>query len=499
MPRPATVQITRNRRKDGSVTFALRVRSSGADERIQLGNSQDGWDEVRVEQARKQLLAKIELGQWVPSAGRTKEQPGEEPSFRELATDWLEARKLNPAIKANTIAYNETQLTRYLAPFFGELRPSEITVAKIKEYRLRIHAENDQIRRSAERGAPLKDQRTGQRIRTLSNTGINKTLRTLAQVLDEAEDAGWIDRNAARSKRSREPAERRGPRGVLDVGEFLDLLDGARDVDGRHKPETIEKAAWVRELRDVTSLDWKAIGRHVGVAPTTAIYLYACADDGDSVRSARRAVVATLGLTGLRVGELCQLNTRDIHLTQRRLHIADAKTEAGIRSVDIHPRLVAELTAYRGAGESAPSDAPAFPTRTGTRRSRNNILTHVIWPTLARANELREQRGEPPVRAHVTPHTFRRSYISFMVAAGYDIPYIQAQVGHRDPSTTLSIYAQVLARPDRDELRAEIRQLLGVDPPPEEPREAAHRRPEIATADLRARAEKAGKGRALGR
>ena len=86
-----------------------------------------------------------------------------------------------------------------------------------------------------------------------------------------------------------------------------------------------------------------------------------------------------------------------------------------------------------------------------------------------------------------------------MVAAGYDIPYIQAQVGHRDPSTTLSVYAQVLARPDRDELRAEIRQLLGVDPPPEEPREAAHRRPEIATADLRARAEKAGKGRALGR
>lgn len=50
-----------------------------------------------------------------------------------------------------------------------------------------------------------------------------------------------------------------------------------------------------------------------------------------------------------------------------------------------------------------------------------------------------------------------------MVAAGYDLPYIQAQVGHRDPSTPLAIYAQVIARPDRDELHAEIRQLLGTD------------------------------------
>jgi integrase len=69
--------------------------------------------------------------------------------------------------------------------------------------------------------------------------------------------------------------------------------------------------------------------------------------------------------------------------------------------------------------------------------------------------------------ALVTPHTFRRSYISVMVAAGYDFPYIHAQVGHRDPSTTLAIYAQVIARPDRDQLRAEIRQLLGVEPAPQ--------------------------------
>jgi hypothetical protein len=49
-----------------------------------------------------------------------------------------------------------------------------------------------------------------------------------------------------------------------------------------------------------------------------------------------------------------------------------------------------------------------------------------------------------------------------MIAAGYDLPYVQAQVGHDDPNVTLSMYAQVMRRADRDELKAEIRELLGV-------------------------------------
>ncbi len=62
----------------------------------------------------------------------------------------------------------------------------------------------------------------------------------------------------------------------------------------------------------------------------------------------------------------------------------------------------------------------------------------------------------------MTPHTFRRTYITYMIAAGYDLPYGQAQVGHADPTVTLGIYAQVMRRGDREELKAEIRDLLGV-------------------------------------
>ena len=110
-----------------------------------------------------------------------------------------------------------------------------------------------------------------------------------------------------------------------------------------------------------------------------------------------------------------------------------------------------------------------------------------------RADELRSVRGEPPIRAHVTPHTFRRTYISFMLAAGYDLPYVQDQVAHPHPTTTLAIYAQVIRRPDRDRLRAEIRDLLGV--PETEPHGAGDGVPVRSPCHFDTR-EKARKGRA---
>lgn len=80
MPRPPGAQITRNHRKDGSTTYALRVRIQGTDERIPLGNTDDGWDEIRVDQAQKQLLAKIELGQWSPRPTAPSASNAEEPT-----------------------------------------------------------------------------------------------------------------------------------------------------------------------------------------------------------------------------------------------------------------------------------------------------------------------------------------------------------------------------------------------------------------------------------
>lgn len=502
MPRPPGVQITRNRRKDGSVTLGLRVRIGGGDQRVPLGNTSDGWDEARAETARRQLLAKIELGQWAPRTEARSSGYDEEPTFRELATDWLEARKRNPAIRSRTSELNESQLKRYLAPFFGELRPSQITVAKIKQYREQIHRENEQIRNAAEAGRPLRDARNGRRLRTLSNESINKTLRTLALILDEAEDAGWVDRNLARGRRTREPLERRPHRRALDVDELLDLLEAAGELDSsRRRASTLERAAAVRALRDEHRLPWNKVAARLGVAPATAVYLYRAQADRAQI-GVRRAIIATLALAGPRVTELCTLDNVDVDLAKARIYVNDSKTEAGVRTIDIHPRLLDELASFRADHPVAAMSSPAFPTRTGTRRNKDNVRQKVIEPAVARANENRSRRGAPPIRAHVTPHTLRRTYITYAIAAGFDIPYVQAQVGHTDPGVTLAVYAEVMRRPDRDQLRIEIRQLLGVDTgaPQHAPLTVAQaqptQRPTTAASRLRA-AEKAGKGRSV--
>ena len=209
-------------------------------------------------------------------------------------------------------------------------------------------------------------------------------------------------------------------------------------------------------------MEWNAIAKRVGVARSTAFYLYHCEEEqAGSIWGARRPLIATLGLAGPRVTELCQLDNRDIDLAKARFYIDDAKTEAGVRSVDIHHRLLDELTGYWSQRASSAPGAPAFPTRTGCRRNKDNVRLRILAPAVARANAVRAQRGEPPIRAHVTPHTLRRTYITFMIAAGYDLPYVQAQVGHSDPAVTLAVYAQVMRRRDRDQLRSEIRALLG--------------------------------------
>jgi len=107
----------------------------------------------------------------------------------------------------------------------------------------------------------------------------------------------------------------------------------------------------------------------------------------------------------------------------------------------------------------------------------------------------------------VTPHTFRRSYITYMLAAGHDIPYVQSQVGHLDPTVTLAVYAQVIRRPDREELRKELRAFLetplaqgNAAAVPAEPQTTQiHRNRAQTTAQIDGlrRIEKAGKGRAV--
>jgi hypothetical protein len=94
----------RRQRAHRSTTYSLRVRVGGVDAHVPLGNTVDGWDEARVERAREQLLAKIKLGLWTPPSAPVRgDSADEEPTFRELTSDWYYDRERNPAIRASTV------------------------------------------------------------------------------------------------------------------------------------------------------------------------------------------------------------------------------------------------------------------------------------------------------------------------------------------------------------------------------------------------------------
>lgn len=122
--------------------------------------------------------------------------------------------------------------------------------------------------------------------------------------------------------------------------------------------------------------------------------------------------------------------------------------------------LLDELLAWRASMRNPAPDSPFFPTRTGNRRTKDNINARVLQPALRRANERRAPRGLPPLPGRVTAHTLRRTYISMMFAAGAEIPYVMAQVGHEDSKVTLEIYARVLKRRDREQVGRAFDHLL---------------------------------------
>lgn len=149
-------------------------------------------------------------------------------------------------------------------------------------------------------------------------------------------------------------------------------------------------------------------------------------------------------LAGLRIGEALELRWRDVDLAGRRLRIAEAKTDAGIREVDMTPALQELLSAHRDRSQHTRPGDFVFPTKQGGQDNPSNIRNRFLGPAVEVANKCLRQAGREPIGA-ITPHSLRRTFISLLLAAGADVPYVMAQAGHNDPKMTLGLYAKVIA------------------------------------------------------
>jgi integrase len=234
----------------------------------------------------------------------------------------------------------------------------------------------------------------------LNATSINKMLATLSAILETAVEYELIARNAAHGRRRRLPAVT-PPRTSLDRAEHIAAL-----------------------LSAAGELDAEAVVRH----------------------GQRRALLATLTFAGLRIGEALALRWRDVDLARGTIIVRAAKTDAGVRTVNILPVLRDELAAYSARAKGDP-DALVFGTSTGTPQCAENVRYRLLAKAVDRANVKLAKAGEELLPI-LTPHSLRRTFASVLFAIGETPPYVMAQMGHTTATLTLAMYARQMNRRD---------------------------------------------------
>jgi Phage integrase central domain len=158
--------------------------------------------------------------------------------------------------KASTVGNYESYLRVHLAPHFGDKPVSEISVDDVEDFIERCLVDHS--------------------IKSTQNY-----LGLLHGIFDFAIRKRWAYENPVRLAEKPEPSGVDRDIRFLDAAELEALLEAA-GMRYRHNPETLQRAARVRNLRDVEQLPWKQVAATICVAESTAIYLYRCEPDAAS-------------------------------------------------------------------------------------------------------------------------------------------------------------------------------------------------------------------------
>jgi integrase len=378
------------------ITYAARVRAYGERHYLSLGYSWEGYDRRQADTELQNILADIRRATWKPPQPEPVAKPKQDPTFHEFSSQWFESRR--GEVSPRTVDDYRWALSRHLLPFFKDHHLSQITIPEVDRYRT----------------SKVRERERAKGKRPLSNRSINATLALLAQILEVAVEYGHMQFNPARGRRRRLKTSQ-PKRTWLEPEQVKPLLDGA-----------------VRGLRG-----GKTIPDHTA-----------------------RTLFATGICAGLRVGELLALRWGEVNLAQGRLTVLDAKTEAGIREVDIWPELRDELATYKTQARHTKQDDYMFATRTGKADTRTNIAKR-IKRAAERANERLAEQGAdlPPIPVELSPHSLRRTFASLLYLRGENPVYVMHQMGHTDPKLALQIYTKITGEQRR---RGPGARLVGV-------------------------------------
>ncbi len=473
MARPATGRVEPEELTDGTFAFRLRFRAYGKRENVTLHERRDcdckgGWTERTAELELRNVLARIQAGVWE----RPKPKPviektfTEIPTFHEFSSYWLKAKLegligKKPITKGTHDGYLSL-LRQHLLPFFGRYRLDEIDDDLCAAFREHKIQEAHELKEAIDAGADLRGERN-RKITPLGPASIQGLITLLAEILQEATEDKWIPANPAKGKRLKLHVPK-PKRTFLEMDELAMIEDAAAEQDpdlerfalaARAAPDGSTARAVAHRLSE--GKRQKLIASELGLCPGTIhFHVRNLGALRVGVYVGRKALVCTLGRSGVRNSELSGVsigNLRVHDLNNARVDITDSKTETGIREVELSPYLAEVLIEHidrlSKAGFDTGPTAPLFPNERGKRMSRKRVGV-IVHEAAALATEKMRERGLPPL-AHVTPHSFRRTYITIaLLANNYDIKWVMDQVGHADSKMTMDVYNQLQQRAKRE-------------------------------------------------
>jgi integrase len=472
-PRP-TGTLDTEVRADGTLAFRLRFRAYGERQAVFLHERRDcececggGWTERTARVELREIVARVEAGVWEKPTRHEAVRsiaPAEIPLFDDYIEYWLTAR-FNGVLGGKPLDANTRGDYRWraghLKRFFGRYRLDEIDGYLCLEFKAHKLREAQELRERLQAGADLRDARN-RRVVPLGAASLKKLLTMLTAVLGDAIEDGHLDANPARSRRLRVHVPK-PKRTFLEIDELACLEDIARGQDPPlalfRQAAIVAPAGSTRAAVALAVSEGKsqaAVVREMGLAKGSVSYHLKRLDLGAIKYVGRGAIVSTLGYSGVRVSELCDLKIGQLRLhnpERTRFLIPEAKTETGIREVEMSPELVEVIRAHidrlRRYGRSTTPEDYVFQNDKGRRMSRQSVGKILTEAAVAASKTL--CKHDLPALPHTTPHSMRRTYISTaLLANNFDIVWVMKQVGHADSRMTLEVYAQLQQRARRE-------------------------------------------------
>jgi integrase len=172
-------------------------------------------------------------------------------------------------------------------------------------------------------------------------------------------------------------------------------------------------------------------------------------------------------LVGLRLSELLGLTWDCVDLDKRRIHVrhqlaqegnvlVEPKTASSVRTVDLSRHVVAKLREWKL--ECIPTEMNlVFPSR--LKLPMHRVAYYKVF------HAAREAAGLPEVKTH----DFRHTFVSWLIADGASVKYVQAQCGHASAQVTMDTYAHLWSESEPDVMeRVAARRVAATLPRKEE-------------------------------